>query len=97
MNDNKPAKTTMRGMRRTLGDLVLHQLTLWMHCHKCRCVTQLNVERLFEVHGAEVNLKKVLATCVCENCGAHWPDIDVEVPPRQAEESVPQDLSDADP
>ena len=80
MNDDKPVKTTMRGMRRTLGHLVQHQLTLWMHCHRCRCVTQLNVEQLFEVHGAEINLKKVLATCVCENCGAHWPDIDVEVP-----------------
>jgi hypothetical protein len=25
----------------------------------------------------------VLATCVCENCGAHWPDVDVEVPPNR--------------
>ena len=45
------------GRHRTLGHLVQHQLTLWMHCHRCRCVTQLNVEQLFEVHGAEINLK----------------------------------------
>ena len=82
MNDNKSVKRTMRGMRRTLGHLVQHQLTLWMHCHKCRCAAKLDVQRLVETHGAEIILKALFLSCICENCGARWPDIQVQVPSR---------------
>jgi hypothetical protein len=82
-------KTASRGMRRTLGHLVQHQLTLWIHCLKCRRAAKLDVQRLVEVHGAEIVLKALFRSCTCETCGAHWPDIDVEVPQgRQREVSL---------
>jgi hypothetical protein len=70
------------GRRRTLGHLVQHQLTLWMHCRKCRRAAKLDVRQLAEAHGARIELKEVLASYICDNCGAIWPYIDVEVPPR---------------
>ena len=70
------------GRHRTLGHLVQHQLTLWMHCRKCRRAGKLDVKRLVEVHGAETILKEILARCICDNCGAIWPFVDIEVPPR---------------
>jgi hypothetical protein len=73
-------KTTSIGMRRTLGDLVEHRLTLLMHCHKCRIVAELDVKRLIEANGLKISLKALLPSCIRENCGANWPDIDVEVP-----------------
>ena len=89
-------KTTRRGMRRTLGHLVQHQLTLWMHCHKCRCAAKLDVQRLVETHGAEIILKEIWAKCICDNCGAIWPDVHVQVPPtRPKRRAPPDDLSDA--
>jgi hypothetical protein len=75
-------KVTSYGVRRTLGHLVQHQLTLWMHCRKCRRAAKLDVRQLAETHGAKIELKEVLAGYICENCGAVWPYIDVEVPPR---------------
>jgi hypothetical protein len=48
---------------------------------------RVDVKRLVEVHGAETVLKEVLARCICDNCGAIWPNIDVEVPPRPKRKS----------
>jgi hypothetical protein len=53
-----------------------------MHSQKCRRAAELDVKRLVEVHGAEMVLKALQPNCTCDNCGARWPDIDVEVPPR---------------
>ena len=75
-------KVTSYGMRRTLDHLVQHQFTLWMHCRKCRCAAKLDVRQLAEAHGAKIELKEVLASYICENCGAIWPYIDAEAPPR---------------
>ena len=75
-------KVASYGMRRTLGHLVQHQLALWMHCRKCRLAAKLDVRQLVETRGAKVDLKDVLVSYICENCGAIGPYIDVEVPPR---------------
>jgi hypothetical protein len=75
-------KTTRRRTRRTLDHLVQHQLTLWMHCHKCRSASKLDVQQLVQVHGAEMDLKALLSGYICKNCGARWPDIQVQVPSR---------------
>jgi hypothetical protein len=69
-------------MRRTLGHLVQRRLTLWMHCRKCRLAAKLDVRQLAAAHGAKIELKEMLASYICENCGARWPDIEAEVPPR---------------
>ena len=68
-----------------------------MHCRKCRRAAKLNVRQLVETRGAKIDLKEVLASYICENCGAVWPYIDAEVP-RDGKGSRPQDhLPDADP
>jgi hypothetical protein len=83
------------GRRRTLGHLVQHQLTLWMHCRKCRCAAKLDVQRLIQSHGAEMVLKALQLSWVCEQCGAGWPDVHVQVPPRPKRRAPPDDLSGA--
>ena len=80
-NDGSMTATRL-GIRRTLGHLLRHQLALWMHCHKCRCATKLDVQELVNVHGAEMVLKALSPSCICENCGARWPDIQLQVPSR---------------
>ena len=63
------------GRHRTLGHLVQHQLTLWMHCRKCRRPAKLDVQRLIQRHGAEMVLKALQLSWVCGHCGAGWPDV----------------------
>ena len=75
-------KVTSYGMRRTLGHLAQHQLTLWMHWRKCRRAAKLDVRQLVETRGAKIDMKEVLASYIRENCGAVWPYIDADVPPR---------------
>ena len=85
------------GRHRTLGHLVQHQLTLWMHCRKCRRAGKLDVKRLVEVHGAEMVLKALEQSWICEHCGAGWPDVHVQVPPKPKRRAPPDDLPDAYP
>jgi len=66
-------KVTSYGMRRTLGHLAQHQLTLWMHWRKCRRAAKLDVRQMVETRGVKIDMKEVLASYICENCGAVWP------------------------
>jgi hypothetical protein len=86
-------KVTSYGMRRTLGHLVQHQLTLWMHCCKCRRAVNLDVRQLVETRGAKISLKEVLASYICENYGAVWPYIDAESAAETEKEAAPRTIS----